>query len=188
MLEQDLQQLPNMIKERSYQMQRMQELKEVFQPKGKGGKYFFGKELSTRAQKALAKDEGLQERAERLIQNTLEQYLSQIEQLYHFIYQIEDSEMRLILLARFVDGKSWQAVATAVGSGDESYVRKKCHKFFKECQRKEDGNAGNGKSKTHQVQDKGQKKDSLPAAGGNRRIGTYGDGQRGKPQGQAEGA
>jgi hypothetical protein len=143
MLERELQQLPCMIRERSYQMQRLQELKEVFYPKGKGKKFFFGNELSVRAQKALAKDEELQKRAEILIQNTLEQYLAQVEQLYRFIYQIEDSQMRMILLARYVDGKSWQAVATAVGSGDESYVRKKCRNFLKKYQGKEDFNVGN---------------------------------------------
>ncbi len=143
MLERELQQLPCMIRERSYQIQRMQELKEVFQPKRNGKKSFFGHELSVRAQKALAKDEKLQKRAETLIQNTLDQYLSQIEQLYSFIYQIEDSQMRMILLARYVDGKSWQAVATTVGSGDESYVRKKCRDFLKKYQGKEDFNARN---------------------------------------------
>ena len=42
--------------------------------------------------------------------------------------------MRLILLARFVDGKTWQGVATAVGEYDESYVRKKCKRFLKRTQ------------------------------------------------------
>ena len=45
--------------------------------------------------------------------------------------------MRLILLARFVDGKTWQGVATAIGEYDESYVRKKCKRFLKSTERKE---------------------------------------------------
>lgn len=137
MTTEELSQLPWMIKERNYQTQQIQELQAMLQPGRKKSCTFFGSELNRYEQKVLANDDDLRSRAENIAKEALEKRLDQIEKLYHFIYQVPDSQMRLILLARFVDGKTWQGVATAIGESDESYVRKKCKKFLKDY--KEEG-------------------------------------------------
>lgn len=140
MTEKQLQQLPWMIKERDYQNQKMRELNDLSRQnqKGRGIRNFFGCSLNRREQEALSGGNELLERAEGMIRWTLEQRLEQVEEMYRFIYQVEDSQMRLILLARFVEGKSWQGVATAIGESDESYVRKKCQRFLKAYSVKEE--------------------------------------------------
>ena len=138
MTEKQLEQLPWMIRERNYQTKRAEELRSIVQPGRRDrGACFFGTSLSREERKALEKDAELMQRAESLPRAALEERLNQVEELYPFIYQVEDSQMRLILLARFVDGKTWQGVATAIGEYDESYVRKKCKRFLKSTERKE---------------------------------------------------
>ena len=48
---------------------------------------------------------------------------AQIE-LYAFIDDVEDSRLRLILSARYIDGLSWQAIAFRIGETDEQVPRR----------------------------------------------------------------
>lgn len=47
-----------------------------------------------------------------------------------FINDIEDSEMRMILRLRHINGMSWQQVAFHIGHHDEQIPRKKYNKFL----------------------------------------------------------
>lgn len=54
------------------------------------------------------------------------------KRLENFISGIDDSQMRLILSLRYINGLSWQQVAFSIGEYDESYPRKKHNKFLKD--------------------------------------------------------
>ncbi len=58
--------------------------------------------------------------------------LEQQKRLENFISKIPDSQMRLILSLRYINGLSWQQVAFSIGEYDESYPRKKHNKFLKD--------------------------------------------------------
>ncbi len=47
-----------------------------------------------------------------------------------WISSIENAELRRIFRLRYMEGKSWQQVAFALGEHDESYPRRKCKKFL----------------------------------------------------------
>ena len=66
-----------------------------------------------------------------LIERKLAQAVEEYGRLSAYIAGIEDSEMRQIMRLRYIDGKSWTAVAFAVGEYDESLVRKKHNRFLK---------------------------------------------------------
>lgn len=140
MTEQQLEQIPWLIREKEYQMRIIEEVQNLAVPgqRSRSVSSFFGTNLNKAGRRVLSNDKELLERAEKLARHVLEERLMQIEELYQFIYQVEDSQMRLILLARFVDRKTWQGVATSIGESDESYVRKKCKRFLKNCQRREE--------------------------------------------------
>ena len=52
----------------------------------------------------------------------------------NFISTISDSQMRMIISLRYINGFSWQQVAFEIGEFDESYPRKKHNKFLKDLQ------------------------------------------------------
>ena len=54
----------------------------------------------------------------------------------NFISTISDSQMRIIISLRYVNGLSWQQVAYGIGEFDESYPRKKYKKFLSELKRR----------------------------------------------------
>ena len=43
---------------------------------------------------------------------------------------VEDSQMRIILTLRYVQGFSWQKIAYAIGEHDEQYPRRKHNAFL----------------------------------------------------------
>ena len=47
-----------------------------------------------------------------------------------FIQSVEDSQMRIILTLRYVQGFSWQKIAYAIGEHDEQYPRRKHNAFL----------------------------------------------------------
>ncbi len=60
-----------------------------------------------------------------------ELFAAKAEMLEH-IHSVEDSEMRQILILRYVDGLTWQQVARKLGrAGDGSTERKKHDRFLK---------------------------------------------------------
>ena len=55
----------------------------------------------------------------------------ELNRLNRYINSINDSEMRLILSLRYINGLSWQQVAFSIGAYNESVPRKKHNKFIK---------------------------------------------------------
>ena len=56
--------------------------------------------------------------------------MAQLGALYDFIDGVPDSRMRQILTLRYVDGRSWQSVAFAIGEADEQFPRRLHHRFL----------------------------------------------------------
>ncbi len=50
--------------------------------------------------------------------------MEELGRLYAFIDDVEDSRLRLILSARYIDGLSWQAIAFRIGETDEQVPRR----------------------------------------------------------------
>lgn len=46
------------------------------------------------------------------------------------IYSVKDTQVRLILIYRYIDGMSWQKVANRMNAPDESTPRKIHNRFF----------------------------------------------------------
>ena len=56
--------------------------------------------------------------------------LKEIQWLEDFLQTIPDSRLRLIFAKRYLEGKSWQAVAFAIGHYDEQYPRKLHNRYL----------------------------------------------------------
>lgn len=54
------------------------------------------------------------------------------QRIERYINNIEDSEMRMIMRLRHINGISWQQIAFSIGGHDESVPRKKYNRFM-EC-------------------------------------------------------
>ncbi|MBC8580165.1 hypothetical protein [Zhenhengia yiwuensis] len=55
----------------------------------------------------------------------------ELNRLNRYIQGIEDSEIRMILSLRYINGLSWQQVAFSIGKKDEQYPRRKHNQFLK---------------------------------------------------------
>ena len=55
----------------------------------------------------------------------------ELNQIDRFIQNVEDSQMRIILTLRYVQGLTWQKIAYAIGEHDEQYPRRKHNAFLK---------------------------------------------------------
>ena len=71
-----------------------------------------------------------------LIKNRRKKCLLDQIRIENFISTISDSQMRMIISLRYINGLSWQQVAFEMGEFDESYPRKKHNKFLKDLQRR----------------------------------------------------
>ena len=69
---------------------------------------------------------GVQERME---QRRIE-CMEELGRLYAFIDDVEDSQMRRILSARYIDGLSWQNVAWRIDESDEQVPRRLHNRFL----------------------------------------------------------
>lgn len=49
----------------------------------------------------------------------------------NFISSIDDSQLRMILSLRYINGLSWQQIAFSIGEHDEQYPRRLNNAFFK---------------------------------------------------------
>lgn len=65
--------------------------------------------------------------------------LEELTRLYAFIEGVEDSLTRQVLVYRYVDGLSWQQVASALGEGDEQYPRRLHNRFLRRYLQEEAG-------------------------------------------------
>lgn len=54
--------------------------------------------------------------------------------LYAFIDDIDDSLMRQIMTYRYIDGETWQAVATRIDERDEQYPRRLHNRFLERAE------------------------------------------------------
>lgn len=66
-----------------------------------------------------------------LIDLNLQKCFFELNRLNRFINTVEDSEMRLILSLRYINGLSWQQIAYSIGEWDEQYPRRKHNTFIK---------------------------------------------------------
>ena len=60
--------------------------------------------------------------------------MEQLGALYDFIDGIGDSRMRLIMGYRYIDGDTWQRIATRIGETDEQYPRRLHNRFLRETE------------------------------------------------------
>lgn len=67
-----------------------------------------------------------------LLDLNLKKCFYELNRLNRYIESIEDSEMRLIMSLRYINGLSWQQVAFSIGEHDEQYPRRKHNKFLKQ--------------------------------------------------------
>ena len=70
---------------------------------------------------------------EKQIEETIQHFIDLRERLLRFINGTKDAKMRMILILRFVDQKSWQEVADYIDNGegkDTDYtVRQACYRY-----------------------------------------------------------
>lgn len=55
----------------------------------------------------------------------------ELNQIDRYIQSVEDSQMRIILMLRYVQGLTWQKIAYAIGEHDEQYPRRKHNAFLR---------------------------------------------------------
>lgn len=61
----------------------------------------------------------------------------ELNRLNRYIQGLEDSEMRMILSLRYINGLSWQQIAFSIGGGNsEDSVKKKAYRFLKKSNEK----------------------------------------------------
>lgn len=65
-----------------------------------------------------------------LLYLNVEKSFYELSRLDRYIQSVEDSEMRIILTLRYVQGLSWQKIAFAIGESDEQYPRRKHNSFL----------------------------------------------------------
>lgn len=66
-----------------------------------------------------------------LLQLNLKKCFYEFNRLNRFIQSIEDSQLRMILSLRYINGLGWQQIAFSIGERDEQYPRKKHNRFLK---------------------------------------------------------
>lgn len=65
-----------------------------------------------------------------LIDLNIKKCFYEFNRLNRYIESVDDSEMRLILSLRYVNGLTWIQIAFSIGEHDEQYPRKKHNKFL----------------------------------------------------------
>ncbi len=64
------------------------------------------------------------------LESRRERCLDLLGELYAFIDDIDDSLLRQIFTYRYIDGKSWRAVAERIGERDEQYPRRLHNRYL----------------------------------------------------------
>ena len=76
----------------------------------------------------VVKIEGVRDRMERRRLDCMEE----LGRLYDFIDHVDNSQLRQILSARYIDGLSWQDVAWRIGETDEQVPRRMHNRFLQQ--------------------------------------------------------
>jgi len=66
-----------------------------------------------------------------LLDLNLKKCFYELNRLNRYINSVDDSEMRMILSLRYINGLTWLQIAFSIGETDESYPRRKHNKFLK---------------------------------------------------------
>ena len=66
-----------------------------------------------------------------LLDLNLKKCFYELNRLNKFIQSVDDSQMRMILTLRYIQGLTWQKIAYAIGEYDEQYRRRKHNAFLK---------------------------------------------------------
>lgn len=66
-----------------------------------------------------------------LMELNLQKCFYELNRLNRFINGVEDSQMRMILSLRYINGLTWQQIAFSIGEYDEQYPRRKHNAFLK---------------------------------------------------------
>ncbi len=72
-----------------------------------------------------------------LIDQRIRECFIERERLERFIQEVPDSEMRMILTLRYINGLSFQQIAYSIGYQDESVPRKRHERFLKRMEEKQ---------------------------------------------------
>lgn len=67
-----------------------------------------------------------------LIELNIQKCWYELNKLNRYINTITDSQMRLIMSLRYINGMTWQQIAFHIGETDEQYPRKKHNKYLKD--------------------------------------------------------
>ena len=67
-----------------------------------------------------------------LLDLNLKKCFYELNRLNRYIQSVEESEMRMILSLRYVNGLCWQQIAFSIGECDEQYPRRRHNKFLRE--------------------------------------------------------
>ncbi|NLO70056.1 MAG: DUF1492 domain-containing protein [Porphyromonadaceae bacterium] len=68
-----------------------------------------------------------------LIDLNIKKCFYELNQLNRYINGIEDSQIRMILSLRYINGMTWQQIAFSIGVHDEQYLRRKHNDFLNRC-------------------------------------------------------
>ncbi len=66
-----------------------------------------------------------------LLDLNLKKCFYELNRIDRFIQSVEDSQIRIILTLRYIQGLSWQKIAYAIGENDEQYPRRKHNAFLR---------------------------------------------------------
>ena len=66
-----------------------------------------------------------------LMDLNLKKCFYELNRLNRYINSIDDSQIRIILALRYINGLTWMQIAFSIGAHDEQYPRRKHNKFLK---------------------------------------------------------
>ena len=67
-----------------------------------------------------------------LIDLNIKKCFYELNRLNRYISSVEDSQIRMILSLRYINGMTWQQIALSIGEFDEQYPRRKHNAFLRE--------------------------------------------------------
>lgn len=77
-----------------------------------------------------------------LIDLNIKKCFYELNRLNRYINTVDDSQMRLILSLRYINGLSWIQIAFSIGEHDEQYPRRKHNEFLKKHEVDENDESG----------------------------------------------